>query len=75
MKNPMLWDVTRCSPVEFRLHFRGTYHLHILGPRTIQISNQQERGVTQSALRAACNTFLRNVGDIVPDYNVSHPGI
>jgi hypothetical protein len=40
MKNPIFWNVTRCSPVEVHWCFVGTYGLHLHYRKVRQTSEQ-----------------------------------
>jgi hypothetical protein len=48
MNSSILWDTITCSSVKANWCFRGTYHLHLQGWRTMQARNQHEAGSRQS---------------------------
>jgi hypothetical protein len=41
-KSIIFWDFVRCSSLEARKHFGGSYHLYLQGRRLNQESNNQK---------------------------------
>jgi hypothetical protein len=61
-------DVTTYSPVEVYRRFGRTYCFHIQTRKVIQ-----ENGSKQASAEHGSSTFLRNVGEGLPDYTAVHP--
>jgi hypothetical protein len=78
LKNTGFREAAACNLVEMYRRFRITYCLHDQGRGVSQASSKQ-------SILTACflgilsgpedggNTFLRNVGKLLPDYMASHP--
>jgi hypothetical protein len=62
VENTVFRDVTPCRPLEVHRRFAGIYFLVFI-----------PSGCLEYTSTTMIETFLRNVGKLLPDYMVSHP--
>jgi hypothetical protein len=62
--------VTPRIPAEFHRRYGGTYCLHLLGPDSCYCAFD-----LFFVPEVGGSTFHRNVGELLPDYKVSHPSL
>jgi hypothetical protein len=73
MQSTVSWDVTPCIPVGVHRRFGGTYCLHIQGRRYAKQASKLILLAVGYLLRLFFDpTYLRNVGEFLPDYTTSH---
>jgi hypothetical protein len=63
----LFWDATQCSPVEFHRRFGGMYYLHLECTRASQYNSKQSSACLIVRPWMWGSTFLRNVGELLPD--------
>jgi hypothetical protein len=81
LKNTIFWDAIPCSPIEFHLCLVRTYYIYFQNQRVCQARNQKEAAGKESGLLLGLlfnpedegSMFLRNFGELLPDYIAIHP--
>jgi hypothetical protein len=74
IKTMIFWLVTKCTSVEARRRFRGTYHVHLQGRRVSQARNVGNLPIADVSLGPHLDpedggyTFVRNVRGLLANH-------
>jgi hypothetical protein len=85
MKSIIFWSITRCSPLEVKRRFGGTFRFHLHGGRIIPSKKAASKQVASREFysgfllglfldsEAGGDIFLRNVACVSTDYTALYP--